>query len=349
MLADNDNKVGGKPSLHKFGVTWSEFDPTVNAVSVQARVADITDPTAYLWTAYVPQAINPDVACYVDANTNKEFLCVLYTKPNSVNGSGSDLRLLETEIDGSLNQYHFLEKGKDIAAGRIECQPVYNGTASKWAAVAAIGSGTPGMYATVMYNDNKSGADISSALGSYNNGNPAIAAGQGKDNVQYAAAFFPMYQSSLYFTSAPQWNDNWSSDYYRANKFDMDIASGQPAVAVSAVSNTGNGHLIAWFNGHDIMYKIINDEVHSADPTIIKNTITHATATVFPNPAVDIITISGSNANSYTIADITGRNVLAGSFDGGAREVSIHSLAAGAYMLRLQGSENEIPVRFVKQ
>lgn len=346
MLADNTAKINGKPSLHKFGVSWEEFDPTTNAMSVQARAADVANPTAYSWTVYVPQAEKSDIATYVNAATNKEYLCVLYVKPNSVTNTGSDLRMLETELDGSLNQYHFLEKGKDFSSGRIECQAVYNGIGSKWAAVAAVGTATPGTYAVTIYNDSKAGANISTAIGNYNNDKPVIAAGSGKTSDQYAAVFFPMYQGSLYMTSAAQWNDNWSSNYYKVNQADMDITSGPPAVAISSCSNNGNGQLIAWFNGNDVVYKIIGDAVQSADPTVVKTTATFNSLTVYPNPAADLIQITGSKATTYTVADLTGRSVLAGSFDRSSMTVDIHSLTPGAYILRLQ---DEQPVRFVKQ
>ncbi|WP_276132299.1 T9SS type A sorting domain-containing protein [Polluticoccus soli] len=346
MLADNTAKINSKPSLHKFGVSWEEFDPTTNAMSVQARAADVASPTAYSWTVYVPQAEKSDIATYVNAATNKEYLCVLYVKPNSVTNTGSDLRMLETELDGSLNQYHFLEKGKDFSSARIECQALYNGVGSKWAAVAAVGTITPGMYAATIYNDSKTGADISTPLGNYNNDKPAIAAGSGKTSDQYAAVFFPMYQGSLYMTSAGQWNNSWNANYYKVNQSTMDITSGAPAVAVSSCSNDGNGQLIAWFNGSDIVYKIINDAIQSADPTVIKTTAVINGLTVYPNPATDVLQIAGSKAAAYTVADITGRSVLVGSFDGSAMTVDIHSLTAGSYILHLQDKQ---AVRFVKQ
>lgn len=346
MLADNTNKLNGYPSLHKFGVTWDEFDPSVNNTSVHARVADIATPAAYTWNVYIPHALNPDVAAYVNTTTGKEYLCVLYTKPNSVTGTGSDLRVLETELDGSTNLYHFLEKGKDIASGRIECQAFHSSGTPAWAVAAA--TATVNGYAIKMYSDSKTAADISTPLGAYNNDRPAIAAGMGEGNSYYSTVFYPMYDSSLYMTSGAQWGNTWSNSYQEVNHTSMDIRSGTPAVAISSASNSGDGQLVAWFNGRDVVYKILNERAYVGSPTSVMNTGTMSkNVTLYPNPATDVLSVAGSTASSYTVTDVAGRKMLSGELNGANASISISTLSPGMYLLQL--ADGNMPLRFVKQ
>lgn len=91
------------------------------------------------------------------------------------------------------------------------------------------------------------------------------------------------------------------------------------------------------------------------DSTTIKNNYTGLGATlgieqaagaeqmvkVWPNPATDIVDISGIAAGSYTLHDITGRVVANGEIKEGKATIRMHLYPAGIYVLQVINSDGQ--------
>lgn len=84
-------------------------------------------------------------------------------------------------------------------------------------------------------------------------------------------------------------------------------------------------------------------------PPDLKNAIgesgSNTAITLFPNPAVDHITLSGAETGAlYSITDVTGNIVMTGKYD--SRPIDISALAPGMYFVL---AENTGCVPFIKQ
>ena len=64
------------------------------------------------------------------------------------------------------------------------------------------------------------------------------------------------------------------------------------------------------------------------------NEFNHSAVAVYPNPAKDIITVSGCKTQDYTISDQTGRIVTNGRLENNQQQINISSLPTGIYFFR---------------
>ncbi|MBW7914786.1 MAG: T9SS type A sorting domain-containing protein [Taibaiella sp.] len=62
---------------------------------------------------------------------------------------------------------------------------------------------------------------------------------------------------------------------------------------------------------------------------------------VWPNPATDIVDISGIAAGSYTLHHITGRVMVNGEIKAGKATIGLHSYPAGIYVLQVFNSDGQ--------
>ena len=78
-----------------------------------------------------------------------------------------------------------------------------------------------------------------------------------------------------------------------------------------------------------------------------------ASLQVYPNPATDVVRISGTAVQagiSYELVDIHGRRLRTGNgLQQGMLDISVHDLSAGIYFIRLHGSGQTQTVKFIKQ
>ena len=82
-------------------------------------------------------------------------------------------------------------------------------------------------------------------------------------------------------------------------------------------------------------------------PTAVAEPASRA-ITVVPNPALDVITLTGVAPNSaFAVVDASGRTVLEGRAVG--ERVPVQALSPGAYQLRVMGTDGMYTTRFVKQ
>lgn len=69
---------------------------------------------------------------------------------------------------------------------------------------------------------------------------------------------------------------------------------------------------------------------------------------LLPNPATEQVTIESPADATWHINDLAGRTVLQGKLQQGSQSVNISTLASGVYLVRLQTSDSERTVRFIK-
>ena len=81
------------------------------------------------------------------------------------------------------------------------------------------------------------------------------------------------------------------------------------------------------------------------------NNVSTVAAKVYPNPASEILNIdlSDSNFKEVAVMDITGRTLSTQLITAAHIEINTSSLPAGAYMLKLSGTDNAASVRFIKK
>jgi hypothetical protein len=79
------------------------------------------------------------------------------------------------------------------------------------------------------------------------------------------------------------------------------------------------------------------------------NTLTNSTVMVYPNPTMDDLTITSTDAlyDEYIIFDPQGRKVLSGSLEGKTTQLDLSRLARGNYLLQI--GENKTPIKLIKQ
>lgn len=79
------------------------------------------------------------------------------------------------------------------------------------------------------------------------------------------------------------------------------------------------------------------------------NTLTNSTVMVYPNPTMDDLTITSTDAlyDEYIIFDPQGRKVLSGTLTGTTTQLDLSRLARGNYMLQI--GENKTPIKLIKQ
>ncbi len=68
---------------------------------------------------------------------------------------------------------------------------------------------------------------------------------------------------------------------------------------------------------------------------------------IFPNPTKDRVQFSGVTASSYVLYSLSGKQLKAGQVKN--REVSLHELPQGVYLLQLQVGEETVVKRIIKE
>lgn len=118
------------------------------------------------------------------------------------------------------------------------------------------------------------------------------------------------------------------------------------ALDVENVS-TANGALIqVWAYGSGTNQQWALTQVEStarmSDP---KATIADEEAvkslSVFPNPAKDMVTLTATEAGSYTLIGLTGNVIATGKVTGGENNISISNLNSGYYFIRYENEKGK--------
>ncbi len=90
---------------------------------------------------------------------------------------------------------------------------------------------------------------------------------------------------------------------------------------------------------------------HPSASTGMSNTNTGNTVQLYPNPATTEVTISGLGqaGGSFSITDMTGREVLRGIASGTETTADISSLSAGLYLLTVRAKNSSYQLKLVKK
>lgn len=251
---------------------------------------------------------------------------------------------------------------------RVEAMNQYDlssGTVSKWVVAASMPSSTVFPWEVWSYEDlgntnplstNYSGstADLVS---------PAVAAGVSPmlsgniGNTQYTTGYYPRDYNNLgayqniWSRSVDVYTGAMSSSELQVDNssvnYDWDV---NRIYAVSNCSNSGFNILSAYFNGGDIVYKESpNSFVYKQSSTTTVKTIASLRKDmIYPNPAFGRLYVANGKNRQYSIADITGKMLLSGSYNSNGIDVS--SLTTGFYVLRLTDEHGSVTsVKFTKQ
>jgi len=60
---------------------------------------------------------------------------------------------------------------------------------------------------------------------------------------------------------------------------------------------------------------------------------------IYPNPANDVITVTGQESNRYEIMNVTGQTIMSGQFQSNNASLDISNLSSGNYIIRCIGNE----------
>lgn len=72
-------------------------------------------------------------------------------------------------------------------------------------------------------------------------------------------------------------------------------------------------------------------------------------ATVAPNPVMDVVTISSNSKCNYSIIDINGREVLAGTMQSKSATINVEGLQSGVYFVRLSSENGTTTQKIIKK
>ncbi len=350
--------VGGYPHIDLFPDASMEFydfvmvwhETGVNDIyGIQDNIRTIT--SAPIPTLIYAGGLYPDVAALLDI-------------------SGSPLQTAEITFVGGATDLHVEEWiGTSISAvitpvvlstpvlPRIEAMNTYSSfLGAKWMTVVEQQGST---YREVWaYSDvNTSGANFFTSIGQLRDCyRPVVAAGVGPatsttgvGNIQYVGAACQLYGNDMFameFDLATT-NPPSSGPYYSIINTDP-MGSGSEPIATSSISNTGNGLLMAWWNGADIRYKYSNSMQFKEGSTSVKGQEQNISVAIYPNPATDKVTISGINTGQYQIADMSGKILLSGNVPQN-QQITINTLPAGMYILNLSVNGKSNKLKLVKQ
>lgn len=167
-------------------------------------------------------------------------------------------------------------------------------------------------------------------------------------NGDYVSNFVDMSGGGLWTTG----------DYYEVQNYSLNqfFNVGQPCIAVSTSSNTGDDLLTVYYDGYNgtngaIKYKFMNGNAinYKTGTTSVNNINEEKNYVVFPNPATTTLTVNGTVKADYTIVDIVGKTVATGTVSNSNNTVAIEKLTPGNYLLNLSENGHTTIVKFVKQ
>lgn len=148
-------------------------------------------------------------------------------------------------------------------------------------------------------------------------------------------------------------------DYYEINTKPLfasfSTSVNTPCIATTSSSNVGYDLFSVWYHGWDgtsgnIKYKFNSDSyTYKTGTTGVNNINAEKNYAVFPNPATTTLTVNGTVKADYTIVDIVGKTVAAGTISNSNNTVAIEKLTPGNYLLNLSENGHTTIVKFVKQ
>lgn len=171
------------------------------------------------------------------------------------------------------------------------------------------------------------------------------------------------YYSNSIDISGGGWSSTYNQ-YYEVNSNDMFGAApgamfspqNKTTMAITSSSNEGDDLFTVWYTGVDasgsgngiLNYKFSSNN-YSYKPTTVNETKAQIRCKIYPNPAVDHITIEGAANADYAISNMTGILIQKGVIKGTHEIISTKTLPTGVYLMSLI-KDNEIQRhRFIKK
>jgi len=223
-----------------------------------------------------------------------------------------------------------------------------------WTVVTAKITGTT--KETWMFN-NSGSYNCSAPFSSSDNFSTAIAAGVGDigigfNNKNYSIGW-NLVNNNMFVTQPVDFGTGTvtaPSDFYQVNTNPIiPFLPGKVPLAMSSSSNRGDALLTAWFdNAGNLWYK------ETADITAYKPTGMEAArplpgCALYPNPAHDVLHLTGIRDGQYTITNIAGQVLSSGLINSSSPQLSITSLPDGIYTLTLKEGQKMQCLKFVKK
>lgn len=150
----------------------------------------------------------------------------------------------------------------------------------------------------------------------------------------------------------------FSPDYYEVQNYSLNqfFTVGEPCIAVSTSSNTGDDLLTVYYDGYngtngEIKYKFMNGNTinYKTGSNTPANIVSSQDYKLAPNPAKNVMEVYGVADGSYTITDMMGRIVKSGSMSNNISQLDVSNLQTGNYILNITENKKTQHLKFVKQ
>lgn len=361
LIADTIHKVAGKPTYHKFVVTWNENDNTIWAATGTTRF-----PATY--TSFMVDSLTgcanpfPDVATAMDITTNTPYAYIVYNTSSGIKLASANISSTTPAFTKStLSSYVLPDALVPYFSPRIEAMNIFDPsvTTARYQVVTSEFNPTSFEYDINSYNDLVTGADnCTDLINGYNHHFPVVAAGVGQTG--YAGVSTSAVGNNYYTLGWKTNGSNNLSQYVEATSggrklptstyFNINAGTAGSAglpIALSSTTNTGDNILSVWYDGTNIMYKITSNS-SGYKPLINNNAEPLQSFEIYPNPASDILHVKGDGQLKYLITDITGRSLQEGDIQD--EIVDIKNLAAGCYIINITNDrEYKQSIKFIKK
>lgn len=360
IIADYNTPVSGtgKPLADKFVVMWNDIN------GLNAYAASLSNPSSGS-TINVSASVGGGVESY-DVACSQEI--------DVVTGKKIDVaHFAYLDNSGNLNYAKWYPPASSISGS-----PTFLASNKLFARIAAIrdpGTVSSGNNNWLIVSDNNTATTMTaytnlgtSGIGTITLPTTGSGGGAGTEGAVVTAGPGSQYSigtydgSNYYNINTVQYTpsptpviDNIG---YRVNTLSNSISDNltYDMVGLSSSCNTTNDIFTGWSSisscptcQNDFYFKQAGSL--SFKPAPVTKASIPAKLKVYPNPSVDILTISSdyTAGDNYTITDISGRQVMNGNITSNSYVVDVHTLPNGVYVINITGAKASDKVQFVKQ
>ncbi|WP_118973061.1 T9SS type A sorting domain-containing protein [Taibaiella koreensis] len=342
----------GIPIMHRCVVSWSQAGGLGSVV--YAAYGEIANPAGlsgpYLISSGTNNTLSDVAASYsIAAGVDMAYLVIGNLGNNTLDFAS--LNCASGTVSGfslATGTFHFPR----IEAMAVDYSP-FNPNIP-WTVVAAKINGT--VKQTWMFN-NSGSYNCSAPFSSSENFLTAIAAGVGNigtgfNNKNYSIGW-NLVNNNIFVTQPVDFATGAitvPSTFYQVNSNPITpFLPGKVPFAMSSSSNRGNALLTAWFdNVGNLWYKETPD-ITGYKPTEIEGARRLTGCTLYPNPAHDVLHVTGIGDGGYTITNIAGQILSSGPVSRSSSQLNIAFLPDGIYNLTLKEGQKMQCLKFVKK
>ncbi len=353
-------------------VTWSGNNS--GNYEVYAKKATFTAGFPLGSPTYIDDGRMPDIAAVVRDHGSGSYSNTSYLV--YMNQSLTDVLAADWDMNTTVNLKGALESSVTLSSNnitpRIEAMNVENTTVSAvktfWEAVANLNvsgldeihgyDNTNGTVSLTNYSAATPLAPFTVSTTGINGYMPTVAMGCGPDG--YAPGATSAIGNTNYTTGWYIQNNEYNAlslsnsgsgivaGYAQINNASVAPPTNVPVLALSNCSNSGDDILSVWDDGTNIYGKHSSGNSFAFKPTIIAIPQKLDRPFLYPNPARDIVRISGTDKASYVVTNISGSVLLTGSIDAKNNSIDILKLTPGTYVLTLLQNGKSENMKFVK-